>query len=117
MNRFVAVTSFINVTVISKNQFTFDDVGFVIVTTVYVGFGFHYFMLKRQEFEDGLAIFVFSLFTIWATDSGAYFIGRTMGKRKLWPEISPNKTIEGLLVASYCAAYSSYYISTSYPTY
>jgi phosphatidate cytidylyltransferase len=32
---------------------------------------------------------------IWATDSGAYFIGKATGKRKLWPEISPNKTVEG----------------------
>jgi phosphatidate cytidylyltransferase len=32
---------------------------------------------------------------IWATDSGAYFIGKATGKTKLWPEISPNKTVEG----------------------
>src|SRR5699024_5933209 len=37
------------------------------------------------------------LFVIWATDSGAYFIGRRFGKRKLWPEISPNKTIGGAI--------------------
>src|SRR5699024_11513981 len=34
---------------------------------------------------------------IWATDSGAYFVGKYFGKRKLWPEISPNKTIGGAL--------------------
>ncbi len=32
-----------------------------------------------------------------ATDTGAYFIGRTMGKHKLNERISPNKTIEGSL--------------------
>lgn len=40
---------------------------------------------------------------IWATDSGAYFIGKATGKRKLWPEISPNKTVEGSLGGVVCA--------------
>ncbi|HMB42421.1 MAG TPA: phosphatidate cytidylyltransferase [Luteimonas sp.] len=34
---------------------------------------------------------------VWAADTGAYFVGRHYGKRKLSPRISPNKTVEGLL--------------------
>lgn len=37
------------------------------------------------------------LMVIWAADSGAYFVGRKLGRRKLSPRISPNKTVEGLL--------------------
>ncbi|WP_078554627.1 phosphatidate cytidylyltransferase [Bacillus alkalicellulosilyticus] len=90
------------VTVISKNVFTFDEAGFVILSTVYVGFGFHYLIMTRAA-ENGLALVFFVLFIIWATDSGAYFAGRAFGKRKLWPDISPKKTIEGSIGGIICA--------------
>ena len=32
---------------------------------------------------------------IWANDTGAYFVGSRLGKRKLAPDVSPNKTWEG----------------------
>jgi len=38
-----------------------------------------------------------ALAVIWAADTGAYFAGRYLGRHKLSPRISPNKTIEGLL--------------------
>jgi phosphatidate cytidylyltransferase len=81
-------------TVLLKNKFTFDDVGFVLLATLYVGMGFFYFLATRNA-NDGLAYVIFALLLIWSTDTGAYFTGRSFGKNKLWPEISPNKTIEG----------------------
>ncbi|MGE7766418.1 phosphatidate cytidylyltransferase [Peribacillus sp. NPDC096540] len=82
-------------TVISKNRFTFDDAGFLVITILYLGMGFYYLFETRDSLGLGLIYILLALFTIWATDSGAYFIGKSLGKRKLWPEISPNKTVEG----------------------
>lgn len=87
-------------TVLSKNKFDFDDVGFLFISVIYVGGGFYYFLQARQH---GIEAIFYVLFIIWATDSGAYFFGRAFGKNKLWPEISPNKTIEGSLGGILCA--------------
>lgn len=89
-----AVLLFMTYTVVTKNRFTFDDVAFAILSTLYIGIGFYYFIETRNA-DSGLIYIFYALFIIWATDSGAYFIGRAFGKKKLWPEISPKKTVEG----------------------
>lgn len=91
---FVGVFLVLIYTVLVKNRFTFDDAAFVILSTLYVGIGFYYFIETRNE---GLAYVIFALLIVWTTDSGAYFTGRKIGKRKLWPDISPNKTVEGFV--------------------
>jgi phosphatidate cytidylyltransferase len=87
-------------TVITKNRFTFEDVGFSLLSAIYTGIGFYFFIETR---EAGLVYIFYSLFIMWATDSGAYFVGKAMGKKKLWPEISPNKTVEGSIGGVVCA--------------
>lgn len=44
----------------------------------------------------GLELLLWVFIVTWATDIGAYLIGRTLGQRKLAPAISPGKTVAGL---------------------
>lgn len=45
----------------------------------------------------GRDLVFFTLITVWVSDTGAYAVGRMIGKHKLAPAISPNKTIEGAI--------------------
>jgi len=79
-------------TVFSRNRFSYDDAGVITLSMLYIGIGFHFFVAARAV---SLVALLYALFIVWLTDSGAYMIGRKLGKHKLAPHISPNKTWEG----------------------
>jgi phosphatidate cytidylyltransferase len=57
---------------------------------------FPYFALLRNR-PRGVPVIILMLLIAFATDSGAYFIGRFAGRIKLMPWVSPHKTAEGAL--------------------
>lgn len=105
-------------TVLSKNKTTFDDVGVYTLAALYIGTGFHYMAAIRSD-ANGLALLCYVFVVVWSTDIGAYMIGRKIGKHKLWPVISPNKTWEGSIGAVICAIICSAiyiaFVNVGYP--
>lgn len=79
-------------TVVRKQRFTFDDAGVLTLAMLYIGMGFHYFVAARAI---NFLTLLYGMLVVWITDSGAYMVGRQIGKNKLAPKISPNKTWEG----------------------
>lgn len=46
---------------------------------------------------EGLGWFFLALFITWLSDTSAYLVGRSVGRTKLIPHVSPNKTVEGAI--------------------
>lgn len=98
-------------TVATKNKIDIRSVSLVVIGVVYIGMGFHY-MIVTREMEHGLFWTLLIFACIWVTDSGAYFTGWAIGRRLLWPSISPKKTIEGAIggIAFSVAAAIGFYL-------
>lgn len=83
------------------------NVATTVLGMVYCGwFPLHLLFLRNLEctrFNDGLAFVVMMFIAVLLTDTGCYYAGRHLGKHKLAPVISPNKTIEGSIGGAICA--------------
>lgn len=91
----LAIVLFFITSTVFQEGFSFEKAGSLLIGLLYVGFGFY--GMAEARIENGMMWTLTILLTIWMTDACAYFVGRKIGKRKLAPKISPNKTIEGSL--------------------
>ncbi len=75
------------------------EISYTLLGIVYVAFLFSYILLIKYEFPNGNVIVAMTFILIWACDISAYLVGKGIGgkifSRRLAPEISPNKSIEG----------------------
>jgi phosphatidate cytidylyltransferase len=73
--------------------------------------------LRLHYTDNGVGMAICMLLAVWASDSGAYFAGKTIGGPKMAPAISPNKTWAGMaggIISSIAAMFFYAYILGPY---
>jgi len=95
--------------VLLRSSVSIVDAVTSVTGILYIGFPFAYMVMLREwpdtrmittqlgNFEFGCALIWIMFIGTWASDTFAYFTGSAIGRHKLCPSISPNKTIEGFL--------------------
>lgn len=83
-----------------------------IITTFYLSSGF-VFLVLVANFENNFTplLLLGSFILVWINDTFAYIIGKNFGKQKLFPRVSPKKTVEGFLGGLFFACIGSYFIA------
>lgn len=79
-----------------------------VATALYFG-GLAAFFILLRESGNGRDLVFFTVLTVWITDTGAYGVGRMVGRHKLAAAISPGKTIEGT-AGSFVAGFAAVFV-------
>ena len=105
----IVVNLFLLFFLFSKKKRPFTKIEFYLIGLFYIGGGCIFLTMlpyKNNDFAKYLIIGIFIL--TWVNDSFAYLVGKSIGRTKLIPQVSPKKTWEGTiggLVFSLLAAY------------
>jgi len=84
--------------------------GITLLGVVWVGAGLGLLLLVRDIPEHGFWAVIAVMFTVFAADTAAFFVGRTLGRHRMAPAISPAKTWEGLVAGVLAAMAAAFLI-------
>lgn len=112
---FGSICSFLWVLFVGRQPYI-ANVATTLLGFIYCGwFPLHLLFLRdlsSDKFHDGLGFVVMMFTAILLTDIGCYYAGRHLGRHKLAPIISPNKTIEGSIGGAILAVSGALVIGT-----
>ena len=91
---FVVLT--IHLVLYAKEKPILQSLGATVFAQLYIPFLLSHVLLLFQV-PSGRRWIFFLFFVIFAGDTGAYYVGHRWGRHKLWPAVSPNKTVEGAI--------------------
>lgn len=89
-----AVLSFVWLLARRQKEGAFAGWAWTMAGILYIGWLLSY-LVSLRGLEDGRNWIFLALFTTFASDTAAFFVGRALGRHPLAPSISPGKTWEG----------------------
>jgi phosphatidate cytidylyltransferase len=84
--------------------------GVTVLGVLWVGAGLGLLLLVRDDPDHGFWAVIAVMFTVFAADTMAFFVGRAIGRHKLAPAISPGKTWEGFFAGVLAAMATAFLI-------
>lgn len=99
-----------------NHQKPLHNIAFTLLGLLYVAFPFsllNYFALSYSSYRIGFQthILLGYFILLWANDSGAYVVGLSIGRNKLFPRVSPKKSWEGLFGGIFATLLASWILS------
>ena len=95
---FIALICIFTTYIIQHNSMKYYRLMFIIASSLLISNAMSSLIILHDiDKVNGLMYLIMGLCGAWLADSGAYFVGTFIGKKKLCPEISPKKTVEGFV--------------------
>ena len=91
---FVALA--VHLLVYAKQEMVLPSLGATVFALLYIPFLISHVLLLFRVPSGRQWIFLL-FFVVFSCDTGAYYVGHRWGRHKLWPAVSPGKTIEGAI--------------------
>lgn len=90
----ILIVFLINFVKKTEKKYMVVNISLTIFIAIYIGHLLS-LLIDIRYLADGEILLIFVLFTTWMSDAAAYIVGIKFGKKHIFPEISPNKTMEG----------------------
>ncbi|MDD4168705.1 MAG: phosphatidate cytidylyltransferase [Desulfotomaculaceae bacterium] len=100
-------------TVVLYPHYSLLDSAGTLMGTLYVGLMSYFYLIRTLP--DGWIWLIFMFACTWSCDTAAYFSGKAFGKRRLAPELSPKKTLEGAIGGLIGSLLIAYIFTLIYP--
>ncbi|MBR2986606.1 MAG: phosphatidate cytidylyltransferase, partial [Clostridia bacterium] len=94
---FVYMFYLFSLSVLTRGRYLVKDAALAVSLCTYTVFAFTSLILLRDMDGIGKYVYLLPFVGAWVSDIFAYICGRLFGRHKLIPEVSPKKTVEGMI--------------------